>query len=98
MRVEPPAHAGGVLLLSSKEAETLDVIFRGDFDHVSHFNSHRLRNSNRFEFAGISGAATDAWGCSYDKRLVVCAKVGGKMCNSYCNKQLKDKQLAKTCK
>ena len=47
---------------------------------------------------GISGAAADTWGCSYDKCLVVCAKVGGKMCNSYCNKQLKDKQLAKTCK
>jgi hypothetical protein len=44
-----------------------------------------------------SEAAADSWGCSFDKCLQVCTKVGGKMCSNYCNQQLKDKQLAKKC-
>jgi len=47
---------------------------------------------------GISDASADTWGCSYEKCLQVCAKAGGKNCSGYCSKELKDKQLAKTCK
>jgi hypothetical protein len=46
----------------------------------------------------ISPASADTWGCSYEKCLEVCGKTGGKYCSAYCGKQLKDKQLAKTCK
>lgn len=43
--------------------------------------------------------AADAWGCSYDKCLTVCAKAsGGQRCSAYCGKALRDKQLAKVCK
>jgi hypothetical protein len=48
--------------------------------------------------AGVSSASADTWGCSYEKCLQVCGKVGGHYCSNYCTKQLKDKQLAKTCK
>ena len=47
---------------------------------------------------GVSPASADTWGCSYEKCLQVCSKVGGHNCSDYCGKQLKDKQLAKTCK
>ena len=47
---------------------------------------------------GVAPASADTWGCSYDKCLEVCGKVGGKYCSSYCAKQLKDKQLSKVCK
>jgi hypothetical protein len=44
-----------------------------------------------------SEAFADSWGCSFEKCLQVCAKVSGKQCSTYCNQQLKDKQLAKKC-
>ena len=47
---------------------------------------------------GVSPASADTWGCSYDKCLQVCGKVGGHNCSFYCAKQLKDKQLSKICK
>jgi|BarGraIncu00222A_1022003.scaffolds.fasta_scaffold182901_1 hypothetical protein len=47
---------------------------------------------------GVSTASADTWGCSYDKCLQVCGKVGGHNCSFYCEKQLKDKQLSKVCK
>jgi hypothetical protein len=47
---------------------------------------------------GISTASADTWGCSYEKCLQVCGKVGGHSCSAYCNKQLKDKQTSKVCK
>jgi uncharacterized membrane protein len=47
---------------------------------------------------GVSPASADTWGCSYEKCLQVCSKVGGHNCSDYCGKQLKEKQLAKTCK
>jgi hypothetical protein len=47
---------------------------------------------------GVSPASADTWGCSYDKCLVVCGKVGGTYCSAYCTKQLKDKQTSKICK
>ena len=46
----------------------------------------------------IPAAAADAWGCSYDKCLAVCAKASGKYCSAYCDKQLKEKQASKVCK
>jgi hypothetical protein len=47
---------------------------------------------------GVSAASADSWGCSYEKCLVACGKAGGKYCTSYCDKELKDKQLSKICK
>jgi hypothetical protein len=47
---------------------------------------------------GISVASADAWGCSYEKCLTVCAKAGGHYCSGYCDKKLKEKQLSKVCK
>jgi hypothetical protein len=44
-----------------------------------------------------SDAVADTWGCSFEKCLQVCTKAGGKVCSTYCNQQLKDKQLAKKC-
>jgi hypothetical protein len=46
----------------------------------------------------VPNASADSWGCSYDKCLVVCQKVGGHYCSAYCTKQLKEKQLSKICK
>jgi hypothetical protein len=48
--------------------------------------------------AGISQASADTWGCSYEKCLQACAKASGRYCSAYCSKELKEKQLAKTCK
>jgi hypothetical protein len=48
--------------------------------------------------AGSSTARADAWGCSYEKCLVVCDKAGGKYCTAYCSKALSEKQLSKICK
>jgi hypothetical protein len=47
---------------------------------------------------GISVASADTWGCSYEKCLQVCGKAGGHYCSTYCDKQLKDKQVSKVCK
>lgn len=41
--------------------------------------------------------AGDAWGCSYDKCLAYCTKVGGQRCSAYCTTKLKEKQLSKVC-
>lgn len=41
--------------------------------------------------------AADAWGCSYDKCVAYCAKVGGQRCSTYCTKKLQEKQLTKVC-
>jgi hypothetical protein len=49
-------------------------------------------------FATSTSASADTWGCSYEKCLAVCTKAGGKYCSTYCSKELKDKQQAKTCK
>ena len=46
---------------------------------------------------GSTPAMADAWGCSYDKCIAYCTKVGGRYCTSYCTKRLKEKVLAKTC-
>ena len=42
-------------------------------------------------------ARADAWGCSYDKCLAYCAKVGGQRCSLYCTKKLQEKQASKVC-
>jgi hypothetical protein len=44
-----------------------------------------------------SARAADAWGCSYEKCLAYCSKVGGQRCSTYCTNKLREKQLAKTC-
>ena len=44
-----------------------------------------------------SPARADAWGCSYEKCLAYCTKVGGQRCSSYCTIKLKDKQVSKVC-
>jgi hypothetical protein len=42
-------------------------------------------------------ARADAWGCSYEKCLAYCTKVGGQKCNAYCSSKLKEKQQSKVC-
>ncbi|EJN12442.1 hypothetical protein PMI42_04236 [Bradyrhizobium sp. YR681] len=42
-------------------------------------------------------ARADAWGCSYEKCLAYCAKVGGQRCSAYCTKKLQEKQASKVC-
>lgn len=41
--------------------------------------------------------AADAWGCSYEKCVAYCTKVGGKFCTNYCGKRLQEKRNAKIC-
>lgn len=47
---------------------------------------------------GLLGAATDVWGCNYDKSVVYCTKVGGKHCTTHCERRLQDKRRDKVCK
>lgn len=42
-------------------------------------------------------ARADTWGCSYEKCLAACAKVGGQRCSLYCTKKLQEKQASKVC-
>jgi len=42
--------------------------------------------------------AADAWGCSYEKCVAYCTKVGGKTCSVYCEHRLQDKRRDKICK
>lgn len=43
-------------------------------------------------------AATDVWGCNYDKCVAYCTKVAGKHCTTYCERRLQDKRRDKVCK
>lgn len=47
--------------------------------------------------AGSPVRAADAWGCSFEKCLQVCAKLAGKNCSMYCNNRLADKRRDKIC-
>jgi hypothetical protein len=50
------------------------------------------------DFVGAMPARADAWGCSYEKCLAYCTKVGGGgRCGHYCTGKLRDKQLSKVC-
>lgn len=42
--------------------------------------------------------AADAWGCSYDKCVAYCTKVGGKQCTTYCDRRLQEKRRGGICK
>jgi hypothetical protein len=48
--------------------------------------------------AAIPSEAADSWGCSSEKCLVSCQKAGGQRCSAYCDKALRDKQVAGVCK
>ena len=48
--------------------------------------------------AAPSAARADAWGCSYEKCVAYCTKVGGKQCTVYCGRRMKEKQDQKICK
>jgi len=50
-----------------------------------------------FDLHSMTSARADAWGCSYEKCLAVCAKVGGQRCSAYCTKKLQEKQASKAC-
>lgn len=43
-------------------------------------------------------AATDVWGCNYDKCVSYCTKMAGKHCTTYCERRLQDKRCDKVCK
>jgi hypothetical protein len=47
---------------------------------------------------GRAAAAKDAWGCSLDKCIAYCTKIGGKLCNTYCTKRMNEKQAGGICK
>jgi hypothetical protein len=49
------------------------------------------------DLGSTTPARADAWGCSYDKCVAYCTKVGGQRCTSYCTSKLRDKQLSKVC-
>ncbi|PDT90106.1 hypothetical protein CO669_11615 [Bradyrhizobium sp. Y36] len=49
------------------------------------------------ELSSPTPARADAWGCSYEKCLAYCAKVGGQRCSTYCTKKLQEKQASKAC-
>jgi len=43
--------------------------------------------------ASLSSASADVYGCSYEKCLAVCLKIGYKSCSLYCDSGLKKKKL-----
>lgn len=45
----------------------------------------------------MAPARADAWGCSYEKCVAYCMKVGGQRCSAYCTNKLREKQLSKVC-
>lgn len=47
---------------------------------------------------GPAGAASDTWGCNYDKCIASCLKAGGKHCTTYCERRLQEKRRDKICK
>lgn len=49
------------------------------------------------DLSSATPARADAWGCSYEKCLAYCTKVGGQRCSLYCTKKLQEKQASKVC-
>ncbi|HEX7790796.1 MAG TPA: hypothetical protein VF467_09780 [Afipia sp.] len=43
-------------------------------------------------------AATDVWGCNYEKCVAYCTKTSGKFCTTHCERRLKDKRRDNICK
>jgi hypothetical protein len=50
-----------------------------------------------FDLCSTVPARADAWGCSYEKCVAYCMKVGGQRCSAYCTNKLREKQLSKAC-